>query len=374
MAINTQTFAQIVSNAVTAIQGGASQLVDMTVGSILRAFTEAIGALTLWLQGVALQIAALTRFASSNGPDADSWAADFGFARESAKPANGPVTCARFTATAQASVPVGSVVQTSDGTQKYSVIADSTQSAYNATLGAYVMAPGTTSCTVSVVSQSVSASGNAAAGAINTVGNPLPGIDTVTNAAAFTNGSDGELDPAMKARFVSYINSLSRATRGAITYAVTSLQLGVNMTLTENFTYSGTADQGYFYVVVDDGSGAPSTEFLSTVSNAIDAVRPIGSTFGVFAPVIVTANVAMTVTAATGYLHSDVAAAVSAALLAYINSLPLGTLLSFTRLVQVAYDASPGVANISAVTVNGGTSDVAVSSQQVAKAGTITIS
>lgn len=374
MAINTQTFAQLVSNAVTAIQGAASQLVDMTVGSLLRAFVEAISALGLWLQGIALQLAALTRFATSNGPDADSWGADFGYARLVAVAATDPVTFGRFTATTQASVPVGTVVQTSDGSQKYSVVADTSQSAYSASANAYVMAPGTASCTATVVSQSVSASGNVAAGAINTVGNPLPGIDTVSNAAAFTNGEDGESDTAMKARFVSYINSLSRATRAAITYAVTSLQQGVNMTLTENFSYAGAADLGYFYVVVDDGSGAPSTNFLSTVSNAIDAVRPIGSTFGVFAPVIVTANVAMTVTAATGYLHSDVAAAVSAALLAYINTLPLGTLLSFTRLVQVAYDASPGVANISAVTVNGGTADVAASMKQVVKTGTITIS
>lgn len=57
MAIQTQNFATIVGNAVTAIQGASKQLVDMTIGSVLRAFVEAVAAIALWLQGIALQIA-----------------------------------------------------------------------------------------------------------------------------------------------------------------------------------------------------------------------------------------------------------------------------------------------------------------------------
>lgn len=373
MTIQTKTFAQIVSDAVTAVQGGAAQLVDMTVGSVLRTFVEAVGGVGLWLQAVALQIASLTRFATSNGADADTWGADFGFVRLAASAATGQVTFARFTSTAQATVPVGAIVQTSDGTQKYTVIADTAQTAYSATLGAYVLAAGVASCTATVLSQSASASCNAVAGQINTIGSSLPGVDTVSNALAFTTGADGETDTAMRARFVSYINSLSRATRAAITYAVTSLQAGVNITLTENFTYGGVAQQGYFYVVVDDGTGTPSGTFLSTASNAIDAVRPIGSTFGVFAPVVVTANVAMTITTGAGYLHSTAVAAVTAALLAYINAQPLGAPIAFTRLAQIAYDASVAVINVAAVTLNGGTADLTATSKQVIKAGTLSI-
>ena len=45
MAINTQDFTTLVRNQVTAIQGAASGLVDLTVGSILRAVVEAVEAL-----------------------------------------------------------------------------------------------------------------------------------------------------------------------------------------------------------------------------------------------------------------------------------------------------------------------------------------
>lgn len=373
MTIQTKTFAQIVSDAVTAVQGGASQLVDMSVGAVLRAFVEAVAALGLWLQGIALQIAALTRFSTSNGTDADSWGADFGFTRLAAVAATGAVTFARFTSTAQATVPVGTIVQTSDGSQKYAVIADATQASYNSSLTAYVLAAGVSSIAATVQSQSASASGNALAGQINAIGSSLPGVDTVSNALAFTTGADGESDTAMRARFVSFINSLSRATRAAITFSVTSLQAGVNMTLTENTTYAGAAQLGYFFVVVDDGTGTPSSTFLSTVSNAIDAVRPIGSTFGVFAPVVVTANVAMTITTGSGFLHSTAIAAVTAALLAYINAQPLGASITFTRLAQVAYDASAAVVNVTAVTLNGGTADLTATFKQVIKAGALAV-
>jgi uncharacterized phage protein gp47/JayE len=373
MTIQTQTFSQIVANAVAAVQGVATQLVDMSVGSVLRSFVEANAAITVWMQGIALQIASLTRFATSNTSDADSWAADYGFTRLSAQAATGPVTFARFTPTNQAVIPAGTVVQTADSTQKYTVVADTTQSAWNATLNSYVMAAGISSCTATVVNQVSAAAGNSAAGAINTIGSSLPGVDTVTNAAGFTNGADAESDTAFRTRFVSYINSLSKATKAAIGNAILSIQQGINYTLTEGFTYAGVAQLGYFYVVVDDGSGSPSGTFISTVSNAIDAVRPVGSTFGVFAPVLLTANVAMTLTTASGYTHSVVVAAVQAALQSYINALPIGGTLPFSRLSQIAYATSPGVTNVTGVFLNSGTADMTPTNQQTIKVGTLSI-
>jgi uncharacterized phage protein gp47/JayE len=373
MAIQTQSFATIVGNAVTAVQGASKQLIDMTVGSVLRSFIEAVAALALWLQGIALQIASLTRFATSNGADADSWAADYGFVRLAAQVASGAVMFARFTPTAQALVPVGTVVQTADGSQKYSVVADTAQPSYNATLGAYVLGAGVSSITATVQSLISAAAANAQAGFINTLGGALPGVDTVTNTLNFTNGADPESDAAFRARFITYIASLSKATKAAIGNAITSIQQGVVYTLTEGFTYAGAAQLGYFYVVVDDGSGTPSGTFLSTVSNAIDVVRPVGSTFGVFAPVLVTANVAMTLTSGTGYVHATVVAQVIAALQAYINTLAIGATLPFTKLASVAFGASAGVTNVTGITLNGGTADLTATIQQVIKTGTLTV-
>ncbi|WP_250637829.1 baseplate J/gp47 family protein [Cupriavidus sp. USMAA2-4] len=91
--------------------------------------------------------------------------------------------------------------------------------------------------------------------------------------------------------------------------------------LVENQTYGGAVQMGYFYVVVDDGSGAPGSTFLATVANAIDAVRPLCSSFGVFAPVVVNAAVGMTCAVAAGYDGPATRQLVATALAGYINAL-----------------------------------------------------
>jgi uncharacterized phage protein gp47/JayE len=371
--ITTQDFTTLVRNQVTAIQGAARGLVDLTVGSILRAVVEANAAVVLWLQGLILQLLATTRAATSSGADLDSWVADFGLTRLPGVAATGLVTFSRFTPTQQAVVPVGASIQTGDGSQQFAVTIDTTNPAYNAGLGGYVLAAGVSSISVPVQASSVGAAGNAQIGQINTLAQPIPGVDTVTNPAAFTNGADPETDAALRARFVSYVASLSKATKGAILYAITSLKQGMVGVLVENQLYSGATQNGYFYAVIDDGTGAPGSSLLATANNAIDAVRPFTVSFGVFAPVVVTANVGMTITTASGYDHAATALLVKSAVQNYINALSLGQTLAYSRLAQVAYDASPGVTNVTAVTLNGGTSDLAATSQQVIKAGTVTV-
>lgn len=58
----------------------------------------------------------------------------------------------------------------------------------------------------------------------------------------------------------------------------------------------------------------------------------------------------------------------------FIAGLSLGQLLPFTQLATIAYGASPLVTNVSSVTLNGSTSDLAASAKQVIRAGTITVS
>ena len=300
--------------------------------------------------------------------------ADYGITRLAATFASGNVTISRFTTTQQAVVPVGTVVQTADGSQKFTVTLDATNAAYNAGLGGYVIGIGTASVTVPVTAQTAGVAANVVIGGISSIAQSIVGVDTVLNASAFTSGAAAETDAALRVRFVAYVASLSKATKAAVGFAITSLQTGLSYTLVENLTYAGGTQNGYFYVVVDDGTGAPSGTLLTGVANAIDAVRPAATTFGVFAPVVVNATVAMTATIAAGYDPVATKALAVAALKAYINALPLGTSLPYSRLAQVAYGASPGITNVTAITLNGGTADLAASSQQVIKWTSVTVS
>ena len=386
MAISTQTFTQFVSNAVAAIQGAATALVDLTIGSVLRAVVDSAARIALWLQGEALQTAALTRFATSYGTDADSWGTDFGFTRLPPKYATGPVTFSRFTPTNQATIGAatnsgtdangniiwtgGVIVQTADGSQPFQVIPDTTQPIFSAALNAYVIPAGTSSASATVQSVNAAAAANVSAGSITLLSQAIPFVDTVTNPAPMVGGDDPETDTAYKARFPQFIASLSRATKGAISFVVQSV-IGDgpgSFTITENQSFAGLPQPGFFFVIVDNGTGNPPASFLAVVANAVDAIRGETITFGVFAPGLVTANIAMVLTTATGFVHANVVAAVVAALQKTINALPIGASLPYNLLSSIAFGV-PGVTNVTGITLNGGTADLVATPQQIIKAG-----
>jgi uncharacterized phage protein gp47/JayE len=371
--LQTYTFSQLVNGIATATQAASTSLLDFGVGSIMRALSQAVSGVILWLQAIILQTLTLTRAATSVGADLDSFYADYGFSRLSANASTGQVTFSRFTATQQAVVPVGATVQTTDGSQTFTVTLDTTNSAYSATLAGYVLPINTASVNVPVQANVAGAAGNVQANTITLITSGIPAVDTVTNSAAFTNGNNAESDAASRIRFVLFIASLSKATKAAVNAAVLGIQQGLNDTITENYQYNGTYQPGFFYVVVDDGTGNASSGLLSSVGSAVDAVRPICSTFAVFAPTILTANVSMLITSASGYNHATVVGNVGLALTAFINALTLGQSLPFTQLASVAYGVA-GVANATSITLNSGTTDLVASNQQVIVAGTMTIS
>jgi uncharacterized phage protein gp47/JayE len=372
---DTQSFSGIVANFATAVQGAATQLVDFTVGSVLNAIAEAVAGVALWLQGLYLQVLALTRAATSSGTDLDSWFADYGFAREAAQAPYGSETFYRYTPTNSALIAVGATVQSPDGTIVYAVTADTTNPAYSSSQNGYVVPAGQASLAVPVQCTVAGSAGNVSAGQLNTLGTAIPGIDYVSNGSAISNGADAQSDASARASFVLWIASLSKATLAAVEYAIQSVQQDVTYAITENQDYNGATDNGYFYAVVDDGTGDPSDTFITTVTAAVEAVRPIGIRYGVFGPEDVTANVTMTLTTSDGYTHSAVVAAVTAAIEAYINLLGVGNPLRYSQLATIAYNAEPAgaVTNVSGVLLNNATADLVPTSQQIVRAGVLTI-
>jgi uncharacterized phage protein gp47/JayE len=373
-----QTWSQLVATQAAAIQKFATTLVNFTTGSVLRALTEAVADVCLFIQTQIMQVLAQTRASTSSGSDLDTWAADYGFLRLAATDATGQVTFSRYSPTAQAIVPVGAQVQSADGTQQFTVLADTTNTAYSATViagGGFIIAANVSSVTVTVQAQNAGAQGNVLAGVITQILQAISGVDTVTNGAAFTNGLDAESDIAMRARFILYITSLSKATKNAVAAAILSVQQGLTYTLTEDLTYTGSAAPGTFYVVVDNGTGAPGSAIVNLVYAAIDAVRAVGISFAVYQPVVITANWSLTITVGSAYVKATYQPIVQSAINLYINSLTLGQSLPYTKLEQIAYEAAPGIiTNVTAVGLNSGTSDLTATNQQVIKAGTGVVS
>jgi uncharacterized phage protein gp47/JayE len=366
MAVTTKDYPTLVSDQIKAAQGASSNPLPFKVGSPERALVEAQTGVALWLQGLMLQVLALTRASTSSAGDLDTWIADFGLKRVGAKFASGSVSFSRFTATLPALVPVGATVQTSDGTQQFSVVADPTNLNWRSGQNGYTIAAGVVSIVCPVVALVAGAQGNALAGTISQLTTSIPSVDTVSNTLPFTNGVDPESDTALRARFVSFILSLAKATRAAIGNAIAGVQANLVYSIVENRDTAGNAAPASFYAVVDDGTGAPPALLLSLVASAIDAVRALGISFSVLAPQVIPAVITMTLVPASGYTHDAVSTAVQAAIVAYVNGLGLGIQLSYSRIAQVALGV-PGVFNVTGILLNNGTSDITPTTSQTIK-------
>ena len=374
MQLSLQTFSTLVQNMAASVQSAASQAFDVTVGSTVRAILEANASVALWMQWLILQVLQSTRAATSNGADLDTWMADFTLTRLPAVAATGTVTFSRYTATMPALIAPGVLVRTGDGAQTFSVVADTTNAAWNSQSAAYTLAAGISSITVPVAAQVPGSAGNVQAATVTLLATAVPGVDAVVNASPFTNGLDAETDAAFRARFQSFIQSRSRATPWAVGYAVATVQQGLQYTVQENVNTAGSPVMGSFVVTVDDGSGNPSSALLSAVRSAVDLVRPIGSVFTVQSPTIVPAAVTLSILAAVGAAKPSVVANVSAALAAYVNALPVGASLSLTRLAQVAYAADPGVQNVTNLLINGVGADLLAPPAGVIKVSSMVVS
>jgi uncharacterized phage protein gp47/JayE len=374
MNLSLQNFQTMMQTMAASVQGAASSLIDLTVGSVLRALLEANASIALWLQWLIVQVLSATRLATSTGADVDSFGADFGFSRLPAVAASGQVTFSRFTPSVAGLVPVGASVSTSANGQSFSVVSDLTNASYSISQNGYVVTPGIASMNVPVVASVAGISGNVQPGAISMLTSALPGIDTVTNALAMAGGIDAETDSAFRARFSNYLGSLSRATTGAIGSSISAIQQGLSYTISENLAQTGMTQLGHFVVTVDDGSGSPPPNLLATVQQAVEAVRPVGTSYAVQGPVVQPANIEVTIITAAGASHTSAVTAVENAFESYIAGLAMGTTLYYTRLAQLAYDASSSVIGLSGLLLNGATGDLVPPLFGVVRSGTMTVS
>jgi uncharacterized phage protein gp47/JayE len=382
MSLNIKTRDQFVTDEVAAIEASAPGVFQFPEGSIVRAIVDAHGSTAIWEQSLVQLIYNRERLSTSTGEDADSFVADFGLTRIAAEPATGEVTFASFVNSTQRLIPVGSIVSTQDGSISFSVIADTTNPNFNSGLDGYVIDVGTSSIDVPVQANTAGVIGNVAVNTITVINSPITGVDTVTNALAFDNGQDSQTDAQLRQYFIDYLNSLSKATKGAIEFAVESVNGVTEYIVVENTDYdTDTEKLGYFYVIVDNGTGTPPSDLLAGVTLAVDAVRGLTIRFEVKAPVVVLANITATIDLPAGYSNPTLASDVQTALQTYINLIPFGETLFYTRIAQIIYNALQDIVpsnimdeiNVTSILLNGGTSNLTSTTKQAIKPGTITI-
>lgn len=372
MALTLRSFATLVSNAVTAAQGACVFLLNLRTGTPGRAILEAVAGVGLWLQYVALVILSRNRLSTSTGDDVDSFIEDFGLTRESGVAATGVVTFTSFSyADTSATILVGALVKTVAGVI-YAVTEDTTLSIWSSDAGGYVRAAGVQSITVPVECTSTGTSGNVAAGAICLLGTAISGIDVVTNAAALTNGTDGETDSEVRTRFANWISSLARATLASIIKAVEAVSSDIQCQGVENVDTAGNFYPGNVVLYIDDGSGDVSDAIIAEAYSAADEERAAGVSIQVVRPTILRPTVSLSISVASGANKTGIETTISNNISTYFNDLTIGEGAVYTQLIQIAYAASSSVQSVSNVLLNGGVSDISGENGVAIRAGTVT--
>jgi uncharacterized phage protein gp47/JayE len=374
MPINFKSFQTLVNDQVTAVQGATATPIDFNVGTNELALVEANAGMGVFLEYLANSILALARAATSTGVDLDSWIAQFPMKpRLAGVKSSGNVQFSRFTASSSATISVGSLVKSTDFTLSFEVTEDDTNVYYNSSLQAYVIPALTTQIPVKVQCLTAGTIGNVSPNVITVIASPISGVDTINNLVAFTSGKNSETDAELRARFILYINSLSRAVLIAYANAISSIPEIIRYNVVENKTYAGAVQEGYVYVVIDDGTGSPPSDLIDKAYAAIQTVRGLAIQNDVFGPDPQTVNIIIDLTILPVTTEAVITELVTDALSNYINNLAFNEVLPYSRIFEIVYDASPYIINATNLTLNGGTTDLSGTENRIFIADTITV-
>ncbi|MBV1838617.1 baseplate J/gp47 family protein [Acetobacter estunensis] len=375
MNLSLQNFSTLVENASATAKSACSSLLDFSTGSVLRSLYEGNATVALWLQYLLLQVLSVTRLSTSFGTDVDSWISQFGISRLGATYATTTETFISLSPdSTSAVVPVGAVVKTADGTVSFSVTEDTTNQYWSTTAGGYVRPQGTTSITCPVVCTVAGSVGNVSAGSVNLLGTQIAGIDTCTNLAAAANGADQESGTAVKNRVALWFASLASATLTAIEAAISGVASNLSYQVVENQTVEGLYRSGFFYAVIDDGSGNTPQSLLESVETAIEATRACGVETSTIRATVIPVTITLSVSLATGVALATVQNAIVNEITNYVDALAVGELCQYTRVSSIAVQAAGSlVSSVGVLTINGQTSDVGGSTATVVRVEAVNV-
>ena len=368
-----KTFADFLRDMSAGAQGASAVPLDLSVGSVLRALFEGNVSVASWLQWLIMGGLRMTRAATSQGVELDSWVADFGLTRLPASAARGTASFSRYSPVGRSLIPVGTAVKTLDSSTVLLVVTDITDAHWSVGDQGYAFLDGIGTINVPVIAAVPGAAGNVLPGSISLIASPLAGVDTVSNSAALSGGFDAESDQQLRARFQNYMDSRSRGTSQAIRYVAQSIQQGVTVTVVENADASGYPLPGNFVVSIDDGSGAPTPDLIARVALAIDQVRPIATTFAVLRPVVVSVAVEMTIGTINPASLGTLRSLVQITIIQHINSLPIGGSLTSAELVRQLYLAHDQLRDIAEISFNGQQADVQPPGNGVIKTSSVVV-
>lgn len=289
--------------------------VDLTETSPLQQFIEVIAVeeALLWDQAEAIYYSGFLQFAT--GASLDELVLLIGVTRKAATKATGSVA---FTGTPATLISAGTVVMTATGIE-FETDADTTIDGGTATANITAVVP--------------AEAGNVAANTVTQLKVPIAGVDTVTNPAATTGGSDIETDTALRERALVALIALGRGTVGAIAAAVESVPGVLSVFVDENLT---THD----ITVTVEGPTIPDAD----VTDAVEDTRPAGIPATIQNPTLIDIYVETDVEVEDE--PSDAASQIETAIIDYVNDLGVGVGVIFSKLFDIIFNVGTWVNDV----------------------------
>ena len=347
--LDTNTILTIVKNKAQEI---ASGLVDFSIGKPWNVIANLIADNTAYNQGLIYNVLMSSRLSTATGADVDSFLADFQFSRQPSATASGFLIVSRFNTANVDTIPIGAQFKTFDGQLTYEATGVST-GFYDVGLGVYVMDVGVSSAVIGIQAVAPGVAYNTQPNTITLISSSLPGIDSVTNPEAITNGVDAESDDAVKARFWKSLETKSLGTKAAIENAIQNTQSN----LSYNVVANDNGRLGFFSVYLDDGTGAPSDDLLASVALSVAQVAPFTISYQVYPCKIVYATISLSVYPAKGYDKTTVGNNVAAAIETLINNAGVAEPVAYYDVAAAARGVE-GVLKIENLLLNGSIQDI----------------
>ena len=302
----------------------------------------------------------------------DGWGVTLGVPRKDEVKATGEVT---FTGTDGALIATGTEIatpQTDPDADPVSFV----------TTGSGTITGGT--LTLAIAATEAGAQGNVASGSVSVLLSPLGDeVSAVNNAEATTGGADVENDDQYRSRLLLEFG-VGQGAGTQADYERWALTHGSVGFATVEPIWSG---PGTVRVIITDQQNNPvSGTVITELQNDLDPVpergegrAPIGAIVTVATPTLLTVDVAATIVPVSGYsldgaggtipLESDIETAIRD----YIDRLRPGDDVVREKVSAQLFTVQ-GVYDVTAVTLNGGTTNVAVGALEVPRTGTVTLS
>lgn len=328
MALPTPSFQSLYDLAKAEIILRDATLNDFRDGSNLDALAGAMAVVGSELARYDLELHKARFLDTANGADLDALGVDrFGLERFDAAKAVGQVYWVEDAASGYA-IPAGTTVRgvLDDGTNFDAV-----------TTAAAVSDSG---LPIPVQAVTTGRGGNVPAGTLATVVSFATDPNaTVTQPERMAGGAPAETDPVYRARLRTYFRSLEKATLTAIQRAVLAVP-GISFSSVVEYTTVGAL---VVKVYVADAEGSGTAALVALAQTAVDATRALGAL--VVCEAAVREEVALTVTLLlrAGSDYATVLAAVSASIVAYMDSLPAGETVYPSKIAELCHRAHADV-------------------------------